>query len=1115
MQEALLLLFLVILVVVIFIAVSYEIKENFTDNEELHSDFISRQLRQWGDVGISLITAKKEGTLGDSADKMLQTVGVKSSYPLNSGKNGLWEIIDKCEAIKTMDCNAFDNASFAKDCGICLDIGENSDKVKATGGLVLLSDDKQTAKQGAHSNFLPNYKPTIGFCPAGKMVSTKEECLKLQRQLLCNKNSSYDQPDCSQCFSDTTYSIVDPKTSPGVISDSGSISVIGVGKLKIEEQGYSAKTGIILSTTKSYDYTVRGKEGSRIKFVLEEPPNSDEDNPIVPYISGVLTGETGTGTFSQDLRRIVLVDEVTGRKPRSKGKATLNGTPVSTMSPGYGQNTATIIVIVPFSFTDTTTEESTLCKDAPFVTTQAAAEFLGSDPCYKKGSGPGKFSLECLQGIWEDNSCTGGGSGYPKDASSAATLMTGSDGSFLSLNDIADFIYNKALITSTGIDEDGKKKSMKDWSDASVFCTGQEITSPCDTQNKNSGPLSPECIIHLWNNQSSKKTWQGKDDPIGSTYYTSNAVSLFSEGPVLRSCQATGTLSPIDPQGNKKKDIIKYWQKQGGVNNVKRVMADLHKAANAQAVADDQLSPYFKQCYGDIQMAPRPATKFSIQNNKLPETYTISRNNVLVSSLKMTQDYKLQFVITPRQIYKGNESGGWTNIIHFTALDKDCCEPGTRSPAIWFWPGELRLLVTIGASGDGGWGINIPGCELNKESSFSLECRGTSVKITLDGKVFSATHPNWRYSGNVKVYGSDNWYPSAIADIKDVGLQLFGNSTSTEDRIINKIDIRNADTQSFNINTSIPLQNGQRIDTNFPNMPNFDACISAAMAKYPGQNIGVTYLDGNSWINRNPGSCWAVPMEPFSAGSNPWAWGWKSAFVTSGKIPSISGVTRVRIAGGIQHLQLSQVVVYDEDAKNISIGRSTDASAIYDTPTIPSKAVDGYHGSRNWPEMYCSASNTSSDTHWDVILDKPSNVSAVIVYNRYDCCQERLDNYNLLLFNSANELIYWKPKIGITQREYGNKVNIIRTNSSTNQVSQTPPQKIVVANNGSVNCQQYCLGPRFIWPSMAPGPWNGELPVNWNGAKCVASSNPDVGCLTTPGVRNGFTCTCEKTGTGW
>ncbi|NDB85857.1 MAG: hypothetical protein EB127_24630, partial [Alphaproteobacteria bacterium] len=113
MQEALLLLFLVILVIVVFIAVSYEIKENFTGNEQIHSDFISRQLRQWGDVGISLITAKKEGTLGDSADKMLQTVGVKSSYPLNSGKNGLWEIIDKCEAIKTMDCNAFDNASFA------------------------------------------------------------------------------------------------------------------------------------------------------------------------------------------------------------------------------------------------------------------------------------------------------------------------------------------------------------------------------------------------------------------------------------------------------------------------------------------------------------------------------------------------------------------------------------------------------------------------------------------------------------------------------------------------------------------------------------------------------------------------------------------------------------------------------------------------------------------------------------------------------------------------------------------------------------------------------------------------------------------------------------------
>jgi hypothetical protein len=276
----------------------------------------------------------------------------------------------------------------------------------------------------------------------------------------------------------------------------------------------------------------------------------------------------------------------------------------------------------------------------------------------------------------------------------------------------------------------------------------------------------------LWNNQSSKKTWDGKNDPIGPTYYPSNSVSLSSDGVEL-SCRTTGTLSPIDSTGKKNKTVIQYWQKQGGVDKVKRIMADLHRAANAQLAADDKLAPYFRQCYGDVPFAQRPATQFNIPNNRLPPTFKITRNTVLVESLAMTQDYKLQFVITPRAV--NNE---WSNIILFTKHTNgdDWNGFGCRTPAIWFIGGQLTLHVRIGASSDQNWGMDIPGCSLNKESSFSLECKGTSIKITLDGKVFSATHPNWRYSGNVKVYGSSMQHRAASAEIKDVGLQLFGNS---------------------------------------------------------------------------------------------------------------------------------------------------------------------------------------------------------------------------------------------------------------------------------------------------------------------------------------------------
>ena len=1017
-------LFLFLLVIVSLVFLFYNVhpqgKEAF---EDTHATYLERQSKQFNSIGISLNLKKSTGALGKSANDFTDTYEFPENTPLMEKRDGLWAAIDKCEAIKTMDCNAFDDPEFEKICGVCLDIGKNSDNVPATGGLVLLPDDRKLARETASSNYLPNYIPTVGFCPAGKMVSTKAECLKLQRQLLCRKNSSYDLEACSQCYSDTTYSIVDPKTSPGVVTGSGQIMLVGRGILTVQEQGFPGKAGIRLSETKPHKINIKGKESTRIKFTLESAPVSDDEDDEVPYLAGILNGDTNSGIFTSDIRRIVLVDEVTGRKPRSQGKTTVDEISVTKMSPGFEKDRAIIVVIIPFTFVETTMEESSKCKDAPFVTTQASAEFLESDPCYKKGSGPGKFSLECLQGIWDDNGCNGTGKGYPRDTTAAAALMTGKDGSFLALNDIADFIYNKALITSTGVDEEGKTQVMKDWSEASVFCTGREITSPCDTPDKNRGPLSPECIMHLWNNQSSKKTWQGNDDPIGPTYRPSNAVSLFKEGKVERSCQVTGTLSPMDVNGKKNRSNIRFWQKQGGVNNVKRVMSDLHRAANAQMAADDQLAPYFKQCYGNVPFAPRPPTVFKIQNNKLPETYKITRNTVLVQSLTMTQDYKLQFVITPRAV-----QGGWANIIHLTGNDGDWGALGCRSPSIWFWPGNLQLHVRIGAGGgDWNWGIDVPGCQINKESFFSLECRGTSVRITLDGKVTSATHPNWRYSGNVKVYGSNPWYVAATADIKDVGLQLFGNSIKADDR-------QNMSYNNVNINGG-----GCAVNRPLGDFPNIAACAEAGRQAYPEGNYAVTWA---------PGQCWVIgPTDPYDGHFNPGR-GWTSTYFRAAgeKLPGIDGIVRVQLAGGGTCLNFSQLVVLNEKGENISRGRPTEGSGQWEPASNSSRAVDGEEWPRGHPNEYhvSSAACGAQVNHWEVKLDGPSTVSAIIIYNRADCCSERLHNYNIHMFNSNNDMVYWKPNMGTAP------VNVLPVNNSTNQVAQV---------KGSPN--MYCYASRY------------------------------------------------------
>jgi hypothetical protein len=954
-----------------------------------HKEFVLRQHKQFNDIGITIDAKKNTGILGNTANKLLNTFEFPNNTPLNSKRDGLWSTIDKCEAVKTSDCNIFDDPEFQNKCGICLDIGKNSDNVPATGGMVLLEEDRATSEESTSSNYLPDYKPTVGSCPAGKMVSTKAQCLKLKRQILCRKNSSYNLEGCSQCYSDTTYSIIDPETSPGVVTGHGEILIVGRGRLTIQETGFPNRSGIALHPTNPYKLTIKGKESDRIKFILEPAPASGDDDPDVPYMSGLLNGPTYSGTFSSDLRRIVLVDESTGRKPRTYGKDTIDGITVTKMAPGFEKDKANIIAIIPFTFVETSMEESSMCKDAPFITTKASAEFLESDPCYKKGSGPGKFSLECLQGIWDDNGCNASGRGYPGNAVGAAALMTASNGSFLSLNDIANLIYSKALITSTGVDETGKTQEMKDWSEASVFCTGREITSPCDTPSKNTGPLSPECIIHLWNNQSSKKTWKGTADPIGPTYSMPEAVSLFSEGPVDRSCQATGTLSPVDPAGKKKRDIIRYWQGQGGVNNVKTVMANLHRAANAQRVADDQLAPYFKQCYGDIPFAARPATIFKIANNRLPPIFNITRNTVLVESLTMTQDYKLQFVIKPKAIR--NE---FTNILLFTkhADGDDWNGFGCRTPAIWFFPNELKLHVRIGASSDFNWGMDIVGCELNKESAFSLECRGTSVKITLDDKTFSATHPNIRYSGNVKVYGSSRQHPAAVADIKNVGLQLFGNSIAVQTGPW-RVDVGNSGTNE----KSVPLP---------PDIPPTARNIRIISQGY--SDDFVCRIDGNNLIVRR--------VDNYS--------GWGASYVaeiSEGVLPHIANVGFVTITGGSDYLNLSQLVVLDEKGNNISRGRPQQVNSNNWADANKTKPNDGGEAPRSHPSEY-HGSGYSNDL-WQVMLDGPSKVSAVIIYNRGDCCQQRMATGYIIKLASPlpNPSLLWS-----SPRLNANLVQVVR-----------------------------------------------------------------------------------------
>jgi len=602
MREALLLLILVIVILTVSLVYNCRNKEGFFNASEL-STFITDRQKQFGSIGLPLLATDKSGAIGTTATPITNTspsLISNESHPLNNKRVGLFANINTCESVKTMDCSAFDDPEFSLNCGLCLDIGTNSENAAIPGGgLVVLDDAKKIARTSKVTTFLPNYIPAVGFCPAGKLVTTKAECIKLKRQFECQKNQSFDLPGCAQCYSNGSYSIVDETESPGLIAGHGILTLVGNGLLTINEQGFAPVTNITLNPNTPYKYSVQGNEGNTVVLLVNPNQNtssSSNSSSKMIYIAGYISEATFKGEFEKDIKDIILTDRATGRKPRTTGSVDINDISVIKIAPGFGQTTMALVATIPFTFVDTTSQEAYLCDNGPFITKPSSVQVLQSDPCYSKGSGPGKYNLECLQNIWLSNGCTQSGKNYPNDASTASILMANEDGSFRTSNEISNYIYSKALIASTGITSSGQKARLQELSDASVFCTGVEVKNPCENPEKSSGPLSADCLSYLWANL-------GAENPLGATYTNSAGTSLTKDDKTLQFCQRTGTLSPVDENNNVRPEVVAFWQSQGGVDAVKKIMSNLYASANSPSSTDEQRLPFFIKCYGNIKLA--------------------------------------------------------------------------------------------------------------------------------------------------------------------------------------------------------------------------------------------------------------------------------------------------------------------------------------------------------------------------------------------------------------------------------------------------------------------------------------------------------------------------------
>lgn len=114
-----------------------------------------------------------------------------------------------------------------------------------------------------------------------------------------------------------------------------------------------------------------------------------------------------------------------------------------------------------------------------------------------------------------------------------------------------------------------------------------------------------------------------------------------------------------------------------------------------------------------------------------------------------------------------------------------------------------------------------------------------------------------------------------------------------------------------------------------------------------------------------------------------------------------AGVRFVRIQARRAYLQISFVSVQTADGTNVAFRKRAYASGSY-PGTNPGKAVNGPAAARGHPNLWHATANLD---WWEVDLGQQYAVTKIVVYNRADCCQDRMQDALVTTMDSSRNVI--------------------------------------------------------------------------------------------------------------
>jgi hypothetical protein len=458
-----------------------------------------------------------------------------------------FSILDEDGAVKVQGAVSPDGKwKFDEMCGVCITSGvdEEGNRFRRTQGMLLEDNERQNAIDEQQKNgwAYPRVKPSIGTCegaPNNPVFATSASDLqRFQARHTCVDSKTIGGPDnCALCFeSDSVFSSVptNAQTYPVYFTLQGTGTVV----LKIQGKVVGQKT--LSETTPIEMELVNAKEGDTFLLEVSNTTSSSTLN-IYGYLH---SKNPRDGLYTMPLNLLTTIDAETGSSPSKTGgfyTFTDVGLDVAKMRPSSGKTSMRLQGVLPFTFIQPSEFAAMDCLDTPFQTKASSASAFSSDqPCFAKGSGPGKYNDACLRQRILDAGCTNAGTLYK-----TPNILNMKGGAPQTITQIYAALQGVAALDM--VDPDATKQ-----------CSGRKIETPCDpfilkagtmkfadslrSTNATTKAQAQQCLSYLYSNKGASETVN--PPRVGATY--TGLVTYMNNRKGVKNiyCLPEGALNP-------------------------------------------------------------------------------------------------------------------------------------------------------------------------------------------------------------------------------------------------------------------------------------------------------------------------------------------------------------------------------------------------------------------------------------------------------------------------------------------------------------------------------------------------------------------------------------------